>query len=327
MRYIPLLVLMLAAGCLARPGPATTAKVFVKGFPEASVAPFEGNGWSGTARCFQGDNGKLFYFEIMFDPSYSRYCTAQLEDAGINDFRIEIGRMSYVQQKLKSGFQPHPDRIDLSFILRYKAQPALRPIGFSYMLPQSSQSLGHTAGFSKLDRNQQIALSAESVTSDMKSIAQQLVQRLRNGPITVGSLSLRNTNAFSQPITRNPAADDYRIGFINRVGQNLYDLSVSYDEKEVCAVPDVVAQVKVRYSEMLTLRRPAEAVVRWQQSVGLPWPESTTKHSVTVKLDGSVPAEFSRGTVFFVIRNDDIVEVRPIKWGDEKTTFNLMREK
>jgi len=212
-------------------------------------------------------------------------------------------------------------------MLHYKAQPARRSIGFTYMLPQSSQVLGHTGGFSKLERNQQIALSVESVTSDMKSIAQQLVQRLRNGPITVGSLLIPSTNTFSQPITRKPSADDYKIGFVNKAGQNLYDLSVSYDEKEVCSVPDVVAQVKVGYSEMLTLRRPAEAVVRWRQSFGLPWSQSTTKHCVTVKLDGSVPAGFSRGTVFFVIRNDDIVEVRPIKWGDKETSASLMREK
>lgn len=327
MKTIPLLVLMLAADCLARPGPATTAKVYVKGFPDARVAPFEGSSWPGTARCFQGDDGKLFYFEIMFDRSYDTYCTAQFENAGINDFRIELGRMSYVQQKKEPGFQPHPDHIDLSFILHYKTQPAQRPIGFTYELPESSQTLGHTAGFSKLQRNQQIALTVESVTSDMKSIARQLVQRLRNGPITVGSLTIRNTNAVSQPVTGNPSANEYKIGLVNKTGQNLYGLSVSYDDKEVCAIPDVVAQVKVGYSEMLTLKRPAEAVVRWQQSVGLPWPETTTKHRVIIKLDGSVATGFSRGTVFFVIRNDDMVEVRPIKWGDEKASANLMREK
>src|ERR1035438_3496314 len=125
-----LLVLMLATDCLA--GPATDVKVYFAGFPDARVIPLEGSGpWQGVARCFKGDDGKLFYFEILFDRSYDRYCTEQLKAAGINDFEIELGSMSYVLQKPQLNFQPNPDRINLSFMLHYKARPAQRSVDFT----------------------------------------------------------------------------------------------------------------------------------------------------------------------------------------------------
>jgi hypothetical protein len=323
MRYTLLLMLVLAADCLA--GPAINVKVYITGFPDAHVAPLEGNGWQGTARCFKGDDGKLFYFEILLDRSFDRYCTAQLESAGINDFGIELGRMSYGRQETKSGFQPYPDRIDLGFILHYKAPPAQRSIHFSYMLPASSQALGHAAGFGKLERDKQVELCVESVTADMKSIAQQLVQRLKNGPIEVGSLAIPYDGS-SESQKHEPSANDYKIGFVNKTGQNLYDLSVSYGEQEACAVPDVVAQVNVNYSENMSLKRPAEVSVRWKQATGLPWNESVTKHSVTAQYDGVVPPDFAKGTIYFVIRDRDAVEVRPIKWTDN-ASIDLMRQK
>ncbi len=102
---------------------------------------------------------------------------------------------------------------------------------------------------------------------------------------------------------------------------------MSYGEQVACAVPDVVAQVKVGYSENMALKRPAQATLRWKQAACLPWNESVTKHSVTVQFDGVVPLDFSKGTIFFVIRDHDAVEVRPIKWTDDKASIGLMREK
>ena len=324
MRYTLLLMLMLAGDCLG--GPATNVKVYITGFPDARVTPLEGNGWQGTARCFKADDGKLFYFEILLDRSYDRYCAEQLKAAGIQDFEVEMGSMDYVQPENRLGFQPLPDRINPTFVLHYKARPSQRGISFTYMLPASSQALGHTAGFSKLGRDKQVALCVDSVTADMKSIADQLVQRLKNGPVDVGPLAIPY-DPSSASRQRGPSDNDYKIGFVNKTAQNLYDLTLSYGEQEACAVPDVVARVKVNYSENMTLKRRAQATLCWKQAVGLPWNESTTKHSVPVQFDGVVPPDFSKGTVFFVIRDHDAVEVRPIKWTDDKASINLMREK
>jgi hypothetical protein len=324
MRYTLLFMFMLAVDSLA--GPATNIKVYVAGFPDAHVAPFEGNGWQGTARCFKADNGKLFYIEIAFDRSYDRYCTEQLKAAGINDFEVELGAMNYVQKEDRPSFQPNPDRINLNFTLHYKARPSQRWVHFTYMLPASSQDLGHAAGFSKLERDKQVALCVDSVTADMKSIADQLVHRLKNGPIEVGPLAIPYDPAAPNE-RREPSDQDYDIAFVNKTGQNLYDLSLSYGEKEACAVPDVVVQMRFGRSEKMTLKRPAQGTLRWKQAAGLPWNDSVTKRSVTVPFDGVVPPDFSKGTIYVVIRNHDAVEIKPIKWGDEKAIANLFREK
>lgn len=324
MRYTLLLMFMLAADCLA--GPATNIKVYVAGFPDAHVAPFEGNGWQGTARCFKAENGELFYIEIAFDRSYNRYCTEQLKAAGIDDFEIEMGRMSYERQETRPGFQPNPDRIDLIFMLHYKARPSQRWVHFTYMLPASSRALGHAGGYSKLKREKQVAICVDSVTADMKSIADQLVHRLKNGPIEVGPLTIPYDPAASRE-RGEPSDQDYDIGFVNKTGQNLYDLSLSYGEQEVCVVPDVVVQMKLGRSEKMVLKTPGQVTLRWKQAPGLPWNDSVTKHTVTVPFDGVVPPGFSKGTIYVVVRDHDAVEVRPIKWSDDKASISLMREK
>jgi hypothetical protein len=324
MRCILLFMFMLAADCLA--GPATNIKVYVAGFPDAHVAPFEGNGWQGTERCFKADNGKLFYIEIAFDRSYDRYCTEQLRTAGINDFEVELGAMNYLEKENRRGFQPNPDRINLNFTLHYKARPSQRWVHFTYMLPASSQALGHAPGYSKLEQDKQVALCVDSVAADMKSIADQLVNRLKNGPVEVGPLAIPYDPAAAHE-RREPSDQDYDIAFVNKTEQNLYDLSLAYGEQEACVVPDVVVQMKLGRSEKMTLKRPAQATLHWKQAAGLPWNDSVTKHSVTVPFDGVVPPGFSKGTIYVVIRDHDVVEVRSIKWTDDKASVSLMREK
>jgi hypothetical protein len=194
------------------------------------------------------------------------------------------------------------------------------------MLPALSQALGHAAGYSKLERDKQAALCVDSVTADMKNIADQLVHRLKNGPIEVGPLAIPYDPAAPRE-RREPSDQDYDIAFVNKTGQNLYDLSLSYGEQEACAVPDVVVQMKLGRSEKMTLKRPAHVTLRWKQAAGLPWNYSVTKHSVTVPFDGVVAPDFSKGTIYVVIRDHDVVEVRPIKWTDDKASISLMREK
>jgi hypothetical protein len=180
MRYVPFFILLFVASCMSRP--ATTAMLHTSGFPDVHIVAPDDAGpgpWSGTARCFQSDSGELFYFTILFDDAYDRYCTAQLAVSGITNLTVKLGRMSYEPPKMQPGFQSHPDRVDLSFIVYDKPQAEPKPIHLVYLLPASSKALGQTAGFSKLGRKEQVTLCVKSVTSDMEGIAQELVQRLK----------------------------------------------------------------------------------------------------------------------------------------------------
>ena len=153
---------------------------------------------------------------------------------------------------------------------------------------------------------------------------------MKNGPISVGGLTTPYDPA-SESAKRKPTANDYDIGFLNKTGQNLYDLSVSYGEQEACAIPDVVTRLNFNRSDKMNLKWPAQVTLRWKQAVGLPWDESLPSHSATLRFDGVVPPDFSNGTIFLVIRDHDVVEVKPIKSGDDEATLklrnNLFREK
>jgi hypothetical protein len=307
-------------------GPALNSKVYIKGFPDARIAPLEGNGWSGTQRCFRSADGKLFYVEILFDGSFNTYCTGRLQAAGITNFTIDLGRMSYEAQKRVPGFQPNPDRIDLSFMLHYKGPTAQRSVRFVHMLPATSRQLGGSAGFGKLDRDKQVRLCVASVTADLKAIADDLVERLKHGPIEVGGLAFPYVPGVSPLPKQKTSEGDYKITFVNKTGENLYNLSVSYGKQEVCAAPDVVASARVAHSDFLTMKPATEAVLRWQQGVGLPWPDTVTSHCVTVKLDGVAVNEVSHRNIYFVIKRDDNVQAKAIKWGDEEGIAKLFKE-
>jgi len=177
MRYAPFLILLLVAGCMS--GPATTATVETHGFPHGQITAPEGGPWTGTARCFRSDSGELFYFTILFDGAYNQYCTAQLAASGMTNLAVTLGRMNYQTPKMEPGFQPHPDRIDLSFKVQDISRSTNTWLEFVYMLPASSQALGHSVGFSKLTRKEQVVLCVKSVTSDMEGIAQELIRRLK----------------------------------------------------------------------------------------------------------------------------------------------------
>jgi hypothetical protein len=180
MRYVPFFILLFVSSCMSHP--AKTALVHASGFPDVRIVAPENAGpgpWSGTARCFQSDSEELFYFTILFDDAYDQYCTEQLAANGTTNLTVKLGRMSYQPPKMQTGFLPHPDRVDLSFIVYDKPQGEPKPIHLVYMLPASSQALGHTPGFSKLTRHEQVALCVKSVTSDMEGIAQELVQKLK----------------------------------------------------------------------------------------------------------------------------------------------------
>ena len=75
--------------------------------------------------------------------------------------------------------------------------------------------------------------------------------------------------------------------------------------------------MKVGYSDALTLPFPSDAEVRWTEN-GAP-------HAVKAKLEGRVPKGYDAGTIFFVIKSDDTVEVKPIKWSDSQGSINLVK--
>ena len=113
---------------------------------------------------------------------------------------------------------------------------------------------------------------------------------------------------------------EYKIGVANKTEHDLGAVSIFYGSQEVGFVGNVPARevwAGVGYSDFLTLPIPPEVELRWT--------EDGTSHTVEVKLDGSVPKGYSKGTVFFVFTNAGTIEVTPIKWGDEVGIAELLK--
>jgi hypothetical protein len=112
---------------------------------------------------------------------------------------------------------------------------------------------------------------------------------------------------------------EYRLGFVDKTGRDLEDILVNAGGAELgrLSLPggDLPARVKVGYSDPLLPPIPTEVELRWKQD-GAP-------HTVEVKLD-DVPKEFE-GRIFFVIKADGTVEVHPVKNGDDKTAFQVVK--
>jgi hypothetical protein len=112
-------------------------------------------------------------------------------------------------------------------------------------------------------------------------------------------------------------AGEYRLGFVNKTGYDLSGLSVYYGDEKVSPVGNISTRSKVSYSDPLTLAIPTEAEIRWKQK--------DVDHAVKAKFKGLVPNNYSGGTIFFVIKDDNLVEVRPIKWGNDKESIDLVK--
>ncbi len=113
--------------------------------------------------------------------------------------------------------------------------------------------------------------------------------------------------------------EEYRFGFVNRTGRDLQAVSVYYGQQKTASVAEILARARANfnYSDPLTNACPADAELRWI--------EDSVPHAVTVKLGGVVPKGYARGTIFLVIKDGDIVEVKPIKWGDDEASFKLVK--
>jgi hypothetical protein len=111
--------------------------------------------------------------------------------------------------------------------------------------------------------------------------------------------------------------EEYRLGFVNKTGRDLQAVSVYYGDQQAGVAGDILTRVKVGYSDPLTLPIPLEAEVRWK--------ESGADHAFKAKFEGVVPKGYAAGTIFFVIKPDNTVEVHPVKWGDDKGAAKLVK--
>jgi hypothetical protein len=168
----------ISGGCSRQP--ATVTRVHLVGFPDAQAVVPQGAGpWSGTARAFRV-NGKLLCLGITIGDDYCQYCTTLLEANGITRFRVkQLGRLSYYEADKKNGYLTHPDRTDASFELEDTVRGETKFIRFVYTLPESSRWPDRAPDFKKLGHDEQMARCVETVTDDLRNIAQELVQKLK----------------------------------------------------------------------------------------------------------------------------------------------------
>jgi hypothetical protein len=171
-------LLAVTGGCLTGTPPLT--RVHLAGFPDAqAVTPQDTGPWSCTARAFRV-NGKLLCLGITIADDYSQYCTLLLEANGITKYKVkQLGRLSYYEGDKHGGYLTHPDRADVSFELEDTVRGKTKFIDFFYTLPESSRWPDRTPGFKQLGHYEQTERCVETVTDDLRSIARELVEKLK----------------------------------------------------------------------------------------------------------------------------------------------------
>lgn len=139
----------------------------------------------------------------------------------------------------------------------------------------------------------------------------------RDGSVQAKALKEDDTAGHAELIKGLRPKGEYRFGFVNRTGHELQGVTAFYGDQNAGTGGNVLArpQANFTYSDSLTTPCPARAELRWT--------EDGTPHMVKVKLEG-VPKGFE-GRIFFVIKTDDAVEVHPVKTGDDKTAFELVK--
>jgi hypothetical protein len=111
---------------------------------------------------------------------------------------------------------------------------------------------------------------------------------------------------------------EFRVGIVNKTGRDLEDVSACFGKKKVTGAKEIPARVKLDYSDPLLLPIPAGAEVRWHEEDGTP-------QAVKANLEGIVPKGYAAGTIFFVIKPDNTVQVHPVKWGDDKEAAKVVK--
>lgn len=140
----------------------------------------------------------------------------------------------------------------------------------------------------------------------------------KDDSVLVKAIKMRGDDDAFRELTKGLRPEgEYDLGFVNKTGRNLEAVSVYYSDQKAGEAGNILARVKVGYSGHLTLPIPSEAEVRWK--------ESGVNHSVKTKLEGVVTNGYAKGTIFFVIKDDDTVEVKPIKWNDSQGSIKLVK--
>jgi len=139
----------------------------------------------------------------------------------------------------------------------------------------------------------------------------------RDGTVEAKALKEDDTAGHAKLTKELRPEGEYRFGFVNKTGHELQAITVFYGDQEAGTGGDVLArpQANFAYSDPLTTLCPTEAELRWT--------EDSVPHVVKVKL-ADVPKGFE-GRIFFVIKADDAIEVHPVKNGDDKTAFQLVK--
>jgi hypothetical protein len=139
----------------------------------------------------------------------------------------------------------------------------------------------------------------------------------RDGTVQAKALKEDDDAGYAELIKGLRPAGEYRLGFIDKTGRDLKDISVNAGDTKLggpnLAGGDLPARVKVAYSNSLLPPVPPEAELLWKQD--------SVSHAVKVKLDG-IPRGFE-GIIYFVLKADGTVEVHPIKNGDDKASIEL----
>lgn len=142
----------------------------------------------------------------------------------------------------------------------------------------------------------------------------------RDGSVQAKALEENDGAGYAELIKGLRPAGEYRFGFVNRTGHDIESVSVNEGTTQISrpnnGSSNIPVRTKFEYSDTLLPPIPSEVELRWND-------EGTATHAAKVKLDG-VPKGFE-GRIFFVIKADETVEVHPVKNGDDKAAFKLVK--
>lgn len=123
-------------------------------------------------------NGDLFYLTLTIDEDYYRFCTERLAASGLAQFRVtKVKQVLYLDGENYQGYVTKPDRVFVSFAVEDRSG-ASREIRITHFLSESARTPAPRS--SKLSDSAKAAQYAELVAEDLRRVADELVQRLKD---------------------------------------------------------------------------------------------------------------------------------------------------